>query len=84
MQVYILCTDLFTEQLTIQYNNIKVRLDLFVWSQDTSNVSAFQFCSASFNMYEFPQTLPSFTDTILLSTWGEKSECLNGIHETTL
>jgi len=84
LQVYIICTDPFTERMTIQYNNIKVCLVVFVWSLVTSNVSAFQFCSVSFNTYEFPETLPSFTDTILLSTWGEKSECLNGICETTL
>lgn len=26
----------------------------------------------SFVMYKFPETLPSFADTILLSMWGEK------------
>jgi hypothetical protein len=46
-----------------------------------SNVSEFLFCSVSFNMYEFPETLLSFTDTILLSTWGKKIECLNGVWE---
>jgi len=84
MQVYIRCTDPLTERLTVQCNNIKVCLVVFVWSQDMSDVSAFQFCSLSFNTYEFPETLPSFTDTILLSMWGEKCEWLNGIHETIL
>jgi len=60
MQVYIHCTDPITERLTVQCNNVKVCLVVFVWSQDMSNVSAFQFCFVSFNTYEFPGNTPFF------------------------